>query len=357
MGFFPLIAPGLTTASYWWMGLGGALGLFVCVLLHELGHALVARRYGLEMGGITLFIFGGVAEMNDEPPSAEAEFFVAIGGPIVTLALVVLFAVGLAAPLPQGVAAVIVYLVLVNTLLLVFNAIPAFPLDGGRVLRALLWKWKNSLRWATNICSSLGSGFGALLIGLAVVFLFVGNFIGAMWWFLLGLFLRGAAQSSYQQVLVRQVLHGEPVRRFMTREPITVTPDTTVEQLVEDYVYRHHFKMLPVTEDDRLVGCVSTRQIKAVPREEWSRRTVADIAEHCGTENTLRPDDDAMDALTKMSRADVSRAMVVEDGRLAGILSLRDLLAFLSLKLELESEEAGTGESVAKEMAPQRSAA
>jgi len=340
---FPQYYPELSTATYWWMGFAGAIGLFACVLLHELGHALVARRFDLEMKGITLFIFGGVAEMQAEPPNAKAEFFVAIGGPIVTAVLAGLFYLASFVPMADPFAGVLGYLILINVVLLAFNAIPAFPLDGGRVLRSALWHFKGSLRWATNLSSQIGSGFGAALMLLAVLQLFIGNFVGAIWWFLIGMFLRNAAQMSFQQVLVRQALQGESVRRFMTDQPISVPPGITIDQLVRDYVYQHHYKSFPVTEDGDLVGCVSTRQIKQVPRDQWQQTTVDQIGKPCGPDNTLSPDDDAMDALQMMSRNGTSRAMVIEDGRLVGVLTLKDLLEFLSLKLELESDASRPG--------------
>lgn len=336
-GAFPQFYPDLSTQAYWWMGVAGAIGLFVCVLLHELGHAVVARRFNVEMRGITLFIFGGVAEMGGEPPHAKAEFFTAIGGPVVTLVLAAIFYAFTFVPLPAPVAGVNNYLLLINVVLLAFNAVPAFPLDGGRVLRAAMWHVKGSLRWATRWSSQIGSGFGAALIVLAVFMLFIGNFIGAMWWFLIGMFLRNAAAMSYRQVLIRQMLGGEPVRRFMTDDPVTVGPETTIDQFVEDYVYQHHFKMFPVVRDGHLAGCITTRQVKQIPRDQWSQRTVADVAEACSTDNIVHPDDDAMEAMNTLSRAGRSRAMVVDNSRLVGVLSLKDLMNFLALKLELET--------------------
>lgn len=340
-GVFPEYYAQLSTATYWWMGVAGAVGLFVCVLLHELGHAVVARRFGMEMKGITLFIFGGVAEMPDEPSSAKAEFWVAVGGPIVTVVLAALFFLIGLAPMPDAVAGVVGYLALINVVLLAFNAVPAFPLDGGRVLRSALWHFKGSLRRASEISSRIGAGFGMFLILLALFHLLAGNVIGAIWWFVLGLFLRGAAQMSYQQVLVRQYLQGETVKSFMTDQPSTVDANNTVEQLVKDHVYQDHYKMYPVMHDGELIGCVTTRQIKQLPREAWSGTRVEQIAEACAPENTVDPQTDAMDALQTMTNKQVSRMMVVDNGRLVGILSLKDLMGFLSLKLELEEDTAG----------------
>jgi len=341
VGYFPRAYEDLSPGAYWAMGALGALGLFASVIAHELSHATVARRFGVEMRGITLFIFGGVAEMTQEPPSPKVEFWIAVAGPIASFVVGgLLFAAGAVLALPTAAAAVIGYLAVINVVLAVFNLIPAFPLDGGRILRSILWHWKSSLRWATRITSGIGAGFGYLLIGLGVLQLVVGGmqaFVGAMWMALIGLFLRGAAQMSYQQLLLRRVLEGEPVSRFMVTEPVTVPRHISVAELVEEYIYRHHFKLYPVVEDGRLVGCVTTRQVKELPREEWERTTVGALADQCSPDNSVGPDEDAMEVLSRMSRNRSSRMLVVQDGRLVGIVSLKDLLEFFSLKIELEA--------------------
>ena len=340
-GVFPSYYKNLSAQAYWWMGIIGAAGLFLSIIAHELSHSLVARKYGLPIKGITLFIFGGVAEMEDEPPSARAEFMMAIAGPLssilIALVLYGIQAAGKQAGLAAPVTGVVGYLAMINGILAVFNLLPAFPLDGGRVLRSILWGVKKNLRWATYVSSRIGSGFGVLLIVLGVIQVFRGNFVGGMWWFLIGMFLQRAATMSYQQLVTRRALEGEPVRRFMKTDAVTVPPSISLEQLVEDYIYKYHFKMFPVVEDhDRLLGCVTTKQIKEIPREEWSRRTVADLASQCSPENTIEPQADAMKALSIMKQTGASRLMVVEAGRLAGIIALKDLLELLSLKVELE---------------------
>lgn len=338
---FPQRVPGQTPPVYWAMGAAGALGLFASVLIHELAHALVARRYGIEMRGITLFIFGGVAEMSSEPPHPRAELMVAAAGPVASflLALAGWGVTWIAPDAASPALAVVSYLALLNGSLAIFNLVPAFPLDGGRILRAILWEWKDSLRWATRITSRIGAGFGLLLIGLgvaSVVFL-PGGFVGGLWLFLIGLFVRNAAHMSYQQLLLRRAFEGEPVSRFMQPDPVAVPRGISVAELVQDYIYRYHFKMFPVVDGSgRLIGCVTTRQVKELPREEWDRQTVGALAAQCGPENTVRPETDAMQALSTMSRIGASRLMVTDGDRLLGILSLKDLLKFFSLKMELE---------------------
>lgn len=342
IGYFPYKYRGLPAADYWLMGILSALGLFGSVVVHEFSHSMVARRYGLRMNGITLFIFGGVAEMSEEPRAAKTEFLMAIAGPIASIIIgAVAYAVYQAgrSTWPTPVAGVIHYLAWINWLLAAFNLIPAFPLDGGRVLRSALWYWKGNLSRATRIASAIGSGFGILLILLAVWQLFTGNFISAMWYFLLGLFLRSAAESSYRQVVIRQALGGEPVRRFMKTDPVTVSPDLSVGSLVEDYIYQKHFKMFPVVVDpsQKLAGCVTTRGVKQVPRDEWDQHTVREVLEPCTADNTVSPDTDAMKALAQISQSGVSRLMVVDGERLVGVIALKDLMRFLAVKLDLEN--------------------
>jgi Zn-dependent protease len=340
-GLFPAYYKNLSTQTYWWMGIIGALGLFLSIIAHEFSHSLVARKYGIPMKGITLFIFGGVAEMDEEPPSPKVEFMMAIAGPLSSILIALIFygihAVGKQGGLSGPVNGVIGYLAMINALLAGFNLLPAFPLDGGRVLRSILWGVKKNLRWATYISSRIGSGFGIFFIVLGVIQVFRGNFVGGMWWFLIGMFLQGAAKASYQQLITRKALEGEPIRRFMKTDPVTVSPSVSLEHLVEDYVYKYHFKMFPVVEDsDRLLGCVTTKQVKEIPREDWNRKTVGEVASQCSPENTIEPQADAMKAISIMNRTGNSRLMVVEKGRLVGIIALKDVLELLSLKVELE---------------------
>ena len=337
---FPDYVPGLSVATYWWMGFAGALGLFASILLHELAHALVARKNGLEMKGITLFVFGGVAEMADEPPSAKVEFLVAIAGPIASV-LIAAVCSGLAwaggtAAWPTPVVSVLAYLGWMNAVVVGFNLIPAFPLDGGRVFRSLLWQIRGNLRWATRVTSMIGSGFGLALMILGALTFMGGNPIGGMWQFLIGMFLRSAAQMSYQQLIIRRALEGETVGRFMQSQVQTVGPTITVADLVEQYMYKQHHKLYPVVDGSRLLGCVTTAEVKQVAPERWRLVAVGDILQPCSEMNTIAPSADAMQALSRMSQAQSSRLMVVEENHLYGIVTLKDLMQFISLKIELD---------------------
>lgn len=339
-GVFPSQYPGLSLGALWWMGILGALGLFASIVLHELSHSLVARRYGLRMRGITLFVFGGVAEMEDEPSSPRAEFMMAIAGPIASVligALAYLAARAGRHLWPVELAGVLSYLTWINFVLAAFNLIPAFPLDGGRVLRSALWHWKGSLSRATQVATSFGQGFALVLMGLAVLQLLSGNLIGAIWWFVLGLFLRDAARASYQQLVVSQTLRGEPVQRFMTSDPVTVRPDVSIQELVDDYIYRHHHKMFPVVNgSQKLLGCIALKQVKEIPREQWSSHRVAEFVQPCGSENTVPANTEAVQALSIMNKTGASRLMVVQDDHLVAVVTLKDLMGFLSMKLALQ---------------------
>jgi Zn-dependent protease/CBS domain-containing protein len=335
--------PGRYWADYGIMGLIAAIAFFVCILLHEMGHAVVAQYSGMPVRGITLFMFGGVAELGGEPPSAGHEFAVAIGGPLVSVVLGVGFfftsLLGVQANWPDPVVVILAYLAQINFVVLAFNLVPAFPLDGGRVLRSLLWGVTGNLRQATYWASLAGQVFAWFLILMGVLQLLTGNFVGGMWMGLIGLFLRAAAQGGYQQVLVQQALEGEPVRHFMNTEPVVVSPSLDLQQWVEDYVYRHHRKSFPVVADGHLQGIVTTRDLAKCPREQWESHTVADLMRRDVQAVSIAPDAEALDALRKMERTGSSRLLVTDGDQLVGIVSLKDLLRFLRLKIGLDELE------------------
>lgn len=337
-GVFPSMHQGLAPAAYWIMGIGGTAGFVASIIIHELCHSLVARRFGLPMKGITLFVFGGVAEMDDEPPSPRAEFWMAIAGPLSSVALGFLFNLvsDMTEQFSVPAAAVLGYLAVINWVLAGFNLIPAFPLDGGRVLRSALWRRMKSLRKATRIASQIGSGFGVFLIILGVVGVIRGNVMGGLWQSMIGMFLRSAAEMSYKQVLIRRALGGATVAQVMTRDPVVVAPSTTIRALVEDYVYQRHFKLYPIMDDGRFVGCITVERIKEIPRAEWDRRTVGEFAVECTGRNTIEPDADMLKALSRMTGSNTGRLMVVDKGRLLGIISRKDIMDYISVRMDLD---------------------
>jgi Zn-dependent protease/CBS domain-containing protein len=327
---------GLGAAARWIMGAAGAAALFASIVAHELAHSVVARRYGVQMRGITLFLCGGVAEMADEPPSPEAELLIAIAGPAASV-IIGLGLLGLGiVPFPAAARAVLLYTGWLNLMLAAFNVLPAFPLDGGRVLRSILWAWKSDLTRATRITSRLGGWFGAGLIALGVLFAATGDVAAGIWPFLLGLFLRHAASMSYRHVLTRHALDGVPVRRFVERDPVAVAPETTLQDLVDEYIYRHGLATVPVVSGGELQGAVTIRQVRGVPRDRWRTTVVRDVASPCSGRNTVPADASALSALASMGSTREGTLMVVEDGRFLGVVTPADLLRYVSLRAELE---------------------
>jgi CBS domain-containing protein len=264
----------------------------------------------------------------------------AIAGPLVSAALAgalgLLAWIGETANWPPQIVMVSSLLAFLNLLLLAFNLIPAFPLDGGRVLRSILWGVTGKLRTATYWSSVIGQIFAWGLIAWGIVQFFQGNWLGGIWTGLIGLFLNSAAQGSYRQILVRQALEGEPVRLFMNPQPIVVPPSLDLQQWVDNFVYRYHSKMFPVVSDGHLEGVITTRALAQISPAEWDRHTVGEVMRHDWKPITVSPDADALQALGRMQRMGSSRLLVTEQDHLVGIISLKDMLRFLNLKMELE---------------------
>jgi len=342
-GLFPEYFKGLSPESYWWMGIAGTIGLFGSIIFHELAHSLVARHYGIAMKGITLFIFGGVAEMEDDPPNPASEFRMAVVGPLasalISVVTFLLSAWGMQAGWPVTVYGVLTYLAWLNLILALFNLVPAFPLDGGRILRSALWHWKKDLRQATSVAARVGSGLGVVLMVLGVASLFLGNFVGGLWWLMIGFFVRVAAQNSYQQVLARNIFHQVKVRDVMVKDPIAVPRSITLAEFIQQYVYQHHFHTYPVTSFGRLSGCVSVNAVARIPREEWAEQTVGAVSEACSPETSISADDSADKALAVMNRTGNTHLLVVDGDELVGMIALQDMLKLLALKVELKDFE------------------
>lgn len=341
-GLFPRHYPDLPSSLHWLMGVLGALGLFASIIFHEFSHSLVARRYGLPMKGITLFVFGGIAEMGEEPKNPKTEFLMAAAGPIASFLLAFIFyllwILGKNLSWSELIGGILGYLAFINVLLAVFNLLPAFPLDGGRILRSALWHWKKDLRLATRIATGIGAGFG---IALAVFGLFnalVGNLIGGIWYILIGLFVRGTARMSYRQLLLRLAFEGKSVTRLMNPEPDTVSADMSLSSLIEEHLPRQQGKTFPVTDNGRLAGCVTLAQIKTIPREEWGERRVGDILSSCPEGAVIHPDADVLKVLAHMKQAGLKRVLVVEEGKLLGTLAYSEISEAFSAWMELESE-------------------
>ena len=344
---FPARYPGYASGVYLAMGLAGALGLFLAIVIHELSHSLVARRFGLPMKGITLFLFGGVAEMSDEPPSAKAEGLMAAAGPGISLVLagvlLGLAELGVAWGWQELLVGVLRWTGMLNLILAAFNLIPGFPMDGGRILRAILWHRRGSLTSATRTASKVGSGFGLVLMGLGVLAGVGGDLVGGIWLVLIGIFIRNAARQALRQVTMRQAFRGERVRQFMNPDPVAVPAATSVDRFVDDYLYRYPHQLFPVVRDgDRLAGSVNLARVQSLPREQWRSHTVDDLTEGCSPATCIEADADALEALARMSQQRSEQLLVVEDHHLVGTLTLHDLLRLASLKQRLQDDPART---------------
>jgi Zn-dependent protease/predicted transcriptional regulator len=332
VGYFPQALPDLRPTTHWVSGLVAALLLFVSVFLHELSHSLVALRLGIPVSAITLHVFGGVSELSREPDRPQTELAIAIVGPLTSFAIAAAVLL-VAAIVPPGpvVGAVMQYLALVNVVVGVFNLVPGFPLDGGRVLRAALWRAKDDLAWATRIASAAGSLFGLVLIGLGAWRALEGEFLGGLWFVVIGLFLRQASTDSYQQLVIRRALGGRPVADVMTREVVHVTPELTVEALVNDYFWRHHVSSFPVVDDGRLLGVVGIHDLGRLPREQWPASRVRDVMRPATDTLVASPRESLWFALEKVSRNGIGRLAVVDRDRLAGYLSVKDIMHVLTV--------------------------
>jgi Zn-dependent protease/CBS domain-containing protein len=334
-GVFPSTNPGLSGNTHLAMAIVAALLFVVSILLHELGHAWEARREGLEVDGITLWLFGGVSQFKGGFPSAGAEFRIAIAGPLVSLVLGVVFVLIAIAGLPSAVDGVAAWLGYINLALLVFNLIPALPLDGGRVLRAALWQSRGDLGWATRVGTDIGRVFGYLFIGLGVaMFIFQGSFSGA-WLAFIGWFLLQAATAEARYIATEAALHGLRVRDLMVRDPVTVDGDLTVGQFMDEVARSRRFTTYPVVDGERPIGLLAFGSVAALPRSEWDSRRVREAMLPLERVPLLTEDETAIDALTALSSPTSNRGLVVENGHLAGLLSITDLTRALELRRSL----------------------
>lgn len=348
-GFFPAVIPGQTAATYWIMGSMAAVILFISVLLHELAHSLVARSKGLGVSSITLFIFGGVSNLKEEPKSASAEFTMAIVGPLSSLALGGLFwLIGLTEGVagnpfllifmlqPQGtpVAAMLAYLSSVNLILGIFNLLPGFPLDGGRVLRSIIWGIAGSLTRATNVATGVGRMFAWALIGLGVFQILGGNFLGGLWIAFIGWFLNNAADASRREVTLQQQFRGVRVKEVMDRNPAAVSPQTPVSDVVRETFLQLGRRAAAVTRDSRVIGIVTLTDVKHLPQPKWAETPVSQIMTREPL-YTVNVEDDLNAAFKLLALHSLNQVLVLHEGRLAGVLSRADLIRYLQLSQEL----------------------
>jgi len=321
---------------YWFMGAVTAVMLFVSVLLHELGHSLVALRYRIPVRSITLFLFGGVAQIGAEPPSAVAEFFIAIAGPLVSLALGIAFY--MTQPLVAGsepLYGLAKYLTYINLALVLFNLIPGYPLDGGRVFRAIVWAITGNMGRATLIAANVGRFFAFVFIFAGVWQMFSGNFGGGLWIAFIGWFLDNAASTQVQQTVFQGLLAGHRVSQAMSTRCATVPADLTLQQLVDEHILGSGQRCFLVNRGDSTVGLVTLHRIKEVPRPEWATTNAAQVMLPMEQLKRIDPDTELRTALQKMDRDGVNQLPVTRDNHVIGMLSRDDVITFLRTVQEL----------------------
>jgi Zn-dependent protease/CBS domain-containing protein len=329
---FPDQNPGLSDSTYVAMALAAAVLFFTSLLLHELGHALQARREGVEIDGISLWLFGGVARFKGMFPSAGAEFRIAIAGPLVSLVIGVMFVlVAWMLGLPREVDGVAAWLGFINLFLLAFNLIPALPLDGGRILRSALWARSGDLAAATRTASRVARVFAYVLIAAGLGELVLLGSLGGVWLAFLGWFLLQAAAGEARSLAARQALFGLRVADVMVRDPATVRDDISIGRFMDDVVWSRRFTTYPVVQNGRAVGLLPFRSVAEIPRSDWDGRTVADCMLRIDQVPVLAPDDQVVDVLEELGESDVQRALVLDDGRLVGLLSITDLARALQI--------------------------
>jgi Zn-dependent protease len=324
--YYPDQASGISPAVAYALGLASALLLFASILLHELGHAVVARRHGVEIEEIDLWLLGGVARMKGYPKAAGDELRFALAGPAVTLAIAMLFgAISLALPssAPAGLRAVIEYQAFINAAILVFNLLPAFPLDGGRVARALIWGRIGDLSRATAVAASIGRGFGWGMIGLGLLSTAAGA-LGGIWMAIIGFFVVAAAKAEEGGLRVRTAFAGRQAGRFMSFPAVTVPAATSVEDAIEDFFVKHRYSAFPVLDGERLIGLLDFAAVQRVPEARRADTVAADLALH-DEELVVEEHQDVAELLERPAFQRVGRAVVTTTKGGVGILSITDV--------------------------------
>jgi Zn-dependent protease/CBS domain-containing protein len=336
VNYYPKVLHGLPSVTMWILGAITAIMLFVSVLLHELGHSIMARRYNIPVKDITLFIFGGVAQITKEPPSPLSEFWISIAGPITSFALALLFGLlqnlfAAAAPL----FALAKYLSFINGTLVLFNLIPGFPLDGGRVFRALVWGLTKNFRRATIIAANVGRFIAFMFIMVGIWQMFIGNFGNGVWIAFIGMFLESAATAQIHQQAVHFRLVGHKVSEAMNRNCTFILADHTIQQLIEEHIFGAGRRCFIVKSNNRVLGLLTLHNIKNVAREQWASTTSEQIMIPLSEVKSVQPNDELEAAIHQLDRDGVNQLPVMDDGAVVGMLSREDIINYLRTMREL----------------------
>jgi len=328
--------PGLSEFTYLTIGIVSAIILFVSILIHELSHSYVAKKNGLPIARITLFFFGGVSEMSEEPHDASLEVRMAAAGPLMSYLIAGvlggLWYLGTLTRAPVAVTATLSYAALINGVLGTFNLIPAFPLDGGRVFRGSVWKHSKNLVKATRIATRVSEILSLLMMFAGVVLIFTGNFVNGLWVIILGFFIRSGAETSMRQTLVNEVLTGVKVSDIMTGNVLTVPPDITVQQLISDYFLIYHHGGYPVVKNGGILGVITLQGVRSVPKDKLAETKVQEVMIPSERGVVVDPSTGALDAMNKMASNNVGGIIVADQGRLLGIVTREDLARAIQMR-------------------------
>lgn len=339
-GWFARLSPGWPRSTYWLISALASLLLFGSVLVHELAHSLVARARGLPVKNITLFIFGGVSNIEREPHSPGVEFQMALVGPLMSLllgglALLLLWAIrGGTSPL----AAVLRFLGVMNILLGLFNLIPGFPLDGGRVLHSIVWRVSGSARSATRVATFVGQLIAYLLIFAGILLFFAGDLFDGIWFGFIGWFLLSAAQAANTQATLAAMFKGVTVGEVMNPNPATVPANISLQKLVDEFLLPHGWRSACVLQGDQLAGLISLSDVRHIPREHWAQTPVGFAMVPLEKLHVVSPEQSFNEVLPLMVTQDVNQVPVVARGRLVGVLNREDVMRFIEIRRGLGIE-------------------
>jgi len=335
---FPVFYPGWSQLLYWAIGIVTSLLFFASVLAHELAHSLVGRANGIPIKSITLFIFGGMAQMTKEATKAGAEFKMAAAGPACSLAIGGVFALVwfLTQDIIEPLSAMAFYLAQINVILAVFNLIPGFPLDGGRVFRSLMWRFSGNYQRSTRIATRVGQGVAySFILGGILMMFFFHEWLSGVWIVFIGWFLQNAASASYRQTQWREVLRGLTASQVMTSDYMEVPPNITIAELVTGYVLSRGYSFFMVTSGGRVKGILSLQNIKSVPRSSWDTTQVEKIMFPLDQLKVVPPEQDAMSIVEQMDENDINQMPVVSEGRIIGLVTRDNLIRFIRARSEV----------------------
>ena len=332
--YFPKAAPQLKGSSYWISGVAAAFLLFVSVAVHELSHSFIAIRYGQSILSITLFIFGGVAQMKGEPAHPKAEFRMAIAGPLSSFLLSLIFFLSYRLVTGEIVKALFQYLSQLNLILGAFNLIPGFPMDGGRLVRAFIWNKTNDFFYATRRASQYGQKIALFFIIFGLFSLFMG-FTNGLWLMLIGWFLHTAAQASYQQASLQEILGSVKVKDVMVKDIITISPNITIDTVVDEYFLKYGYGGFPIMDNGKFLGIVTLKEIKNIPKERWKYTTISSVLIPHDKRWEVSAEEDATKALELMISEDKGRLVVTEKGSVIGLITRNGIARYLQIKGEI----------------------